>query len=126
MYRTSGPDGERSSESVPHVSPEFQALARRLPAYLYFLPPTAATSATFEQLTLPLRAGSPRAVRTHRTLPNQSRPLLDLEQRQQELVRVAAGESYRQIARDYGVSYGAIYRLVRTTRTRADQQEGIR
>jgi transposase len=62
----------------------------------------------------------------HRTLPKQSQPLLSLEQRQHVLARVEVGESYRRIARDFGVSYGAIYRLVRATRAHTNGQEGAR
>jgi transposase len=69
-----------------------------------------------KQLTLPLRASHGRAKRRYQTPPPQSQPAISVKQRAQALARVAAGDSYRRIARDFGVSYGAIYRLVRSTR----------
>jgi len=48
--------------------------------------------------------------------PAQSRPILSASQQAQALARIAAGDSYRAIAADLGVSRGAIYRLVQRTR----------
>jgi len=102
------------------------AVARGLPAGLFFLPPgfSPTPAAGFAQLTLALRAGHTYALITRRTLPKQSQPLLTPEQRERVLARVAAGESYRRIARDFAVSYGAIYRLVRAARVHRHGEEG--
>jgi DNA-directed RNA polymerase specialized sigma24 family protein len=103
------------------------AIVHGLPTGLFFLlPPHPSTSPAFAQLTFPLHAGRKHALITRRTLPKQSQPLLTPEQREQVLSRVAAGESYRRIARDFGVSYGAIYRVVRAARSHPTGEEGGR
>lgn len=86
-----------------------------LPTGLFFLPPSHSTS-DLKQLALPLSSRRTRPLRTQPRIPPQAQPKLSPEQQSQALARVHAGDSYRAIAHDLGVSHGAIFRLVRSTR----------
>jgi transposase len=59
-----------------------------------------------------------RSRRTYLNPPAQSRPKLSSEEQERALVRLRAGESYRAVAPDFGVSYGAISRLAQAARKR--------
>jgi hypothetical protein len=111
-----GSDGPGIFASVPSCESGFIRILRHLPSGLICLPANEPLSASIKQLTLPLRTSQGRAKRRYQTPPPQSQPALSAEQRAQELARVAAGESYRKIARDSGVTYGAIYCLARAAR----------
>lgn len=110
-----GPDGPLLSTSDQAANAEFQRILNSLPAGLFFIPPPHPRSG-LKQLTLPLSSRRARPLRTHPRTPPQAQPKLSPEQQAQALARVRAGDSYRAIALDFGVSHGAIFRLVRATR----------
>jgi len=109
LFRKSGPDGERSFESVPPASLAAFAIRDLPPGVFYFLP-QALPPWPNEHLTTTVR---------HHVVPGHppyTPPKLAPAEREQVLARLRAGEPYRAIASAVGVSRQTIVRIAQAAR----------
>lgn len=107
-----GPDGAGFSESVLSANALYAALLAHLPSEIITLPDALPPfSASPSSLTSPLTLTPTYAVGHGR--PPHSPPKLSATQQAEALAAVRAGQSYRTVASQFGVSYQTIHRLVR-------------